>query len=253
MEKENVLMLMRVIYLADASSKKLNRDRVSRSSSNSKEVTPEIQEEIASSVIYAIKAFCISGSNSKMCMKGDPGAVGAQGIKGEEGPRGPKGDPGIIGQMGPPGAQGIKGQKGDQCVGCAMMSGDEPSGRQGATSGNHISAFGLFVEPSTLTIPENKTAKFTCSMRGYNTGFVSWRRVNKPMPEDRTVLGESGILKIKRVMFSDSGLYTCTVNSPSGIAQATVRLRVQGKRCVSDWMSSQNKSCSFPSSNRNFI
>lgn len=176
-----------------------------------------------------------------MCVKGDTGEVGAQGSMGEEGPRGPKGDPGLPGQLGPPGAQGIKGEKGDQCTGCgSAMSGDEPPARQGEKSGHPISAFGIYVEPSTLTIPENKTAKFTCSFRGYNTAVV-WRRVNKPMPEDRTVLGESGVLKIKRVAFSDSGMYTCTVNSPSGIAQATVRLRVQGKRTTSPPYQDKNK------------
>ena len=59
--------------------------------------------------------------------------------------------------------------------------------------------------------------------------MVKWRRLRKLLPKDRTFLGETGVLKIKRVTFMDSGLYMCTVNSPSGIAQATVMLRVQGK------------------------
>ena len=204
-----------VLSRLDLSSKKSSRDRISRhgrSLSNGKTITPQIQEEIASSIAYAIKAFCVSDSNSKMCLKGDPGEVGARGSKGEEGPRGPKGHPGIPGQLGPPGARGEKGEKGDQCTGCgAMIIGDEPPGRPGEKSGNHISTLGIYVEPSTLTTPENKTAKFTCSVRGYNTAVISWSRVGNLMPKERTVLGESG------------------VNSPSGIAQATVRLRVQGE------------------------
>ncbi|KAJ7388492.1 hypothetical protein OS493_037304 [Desmophyllum pertusum] len=117
----------RVISLCRFNSKKSTRVRSSRSLSNGKTITPQIQEEIANSITYAIKAFCVSGSNSKMCVKGDTGEVGAQGSMGEEGPRGPKGDPGLPGQLGPPGAQGIKGEKGDQCTGCgSAMSGDEP-------------------------------------------------------------------------------------------------------------------------------
>ena len=215
--------------LIDSSLEKVTRGRSSRSLSNRNTITPEIQEEIASSMTYAIKAFCVSGSNSKMCIKGDPGEVGVQGIKGDAGPQGPKGDPGLPGQQGPQGSTGMKGEKGEQCTGCGKaIMGEEPAARQGETAGHVISGPGIFVTPSLQTVSENKTAKFTCSSRGYNTAVVQWRRLGKPLPNDRTVLGETGVLKIKHVTFTDSGLYMCTVNSPSGIAQATVRLRVQG-------------------------
>jgi len=218
------------VNLVELSSKKVTEKRSSRSVRSTRNtITPEIQEEIASSVTYAINAFCVSDANSKMCIKGDPGVVGAQGIKGDEGPRGPKGDPGIPGQQGPQGLTGMKGEKGDQCSGCGndMMS-EEPAARQGERPAHVISAPGIFVSPSMQTVSENKTAKFTCSGRGYNTAVVTWRRLGKPLPKERVFLGETGVLKIKRVTFMDSGLYMCTVNSPSGIAQATVRLRVQG-------------------------
>ena len=165
-----------------------------------------------------------------MCVKGAPGETGAQGENGDEGPRGPKGDPGIPGQQGPQGIMGMKGEKGDKCTGCEHdLLVKEPTGKQSKGSGPVISAPGILVMPSVQTVSENKTAKFTCSGRGYNTAVVTWRRLGKRLPEGRTVLGESGVLKIKRVVFFDSGLYLCTVNSPSGIAQATVRLRVQGR------------------------
>ena len=163
-----------------------------------------------------------------MCLKGEPGTVGAQGIKGDTGPKGLKGDPGL---PGPQGSRGVKGEKGDQCKGCgnSMMS-EEPVEERGAERmGQEISAPGIFVTPAVQTVSENKTARFTCYSRGYNTAVVKWRRLGKLLPKDRTILGETGVLKIKRVTFMDSGLYMCTVNSPSGIAQATVMLRVQGK------------------------
>ena len=166
-----------------------------------------------------------------MCLKGEPGTVGAQGIKGDVGPKGLKGDPGLPGQQGPQGSRGVKGDKGDQCKGCgnSMMS-EEPVEERGAERmGQEISAPGIFVTPTVQTVSENKTARFTCYSRGYNTAVVKWRRLGKLLPKDRTILGETGVLKIKRVTFMDSGLYMCTVNSPSGIAQATVMLRVQGK------------------------
>ena len=219
--------------LADLSSEKVPGGRTRRSVSNRNTISPEIQEEIATSITYAIKAFCVAGSNSKMCVKGDPGEVGAQGIKGDEGPRGPKGDPGTPGQEGPQGIAGMKGEKGDPCTRCGnVLMSEEPAARQGERTGDVISAPGIFVMPSMQTVSENKTAKFTCSGRGYNTAVVTWRRLGQPMPKERTFLGESGVLKIKRVTFTDSGLYMCTVNSPSGIAQVTVRLRVQGRLVV---------------------
>ncbi|KAL9972082.1 hypothetical protein ACROYT_G018323 [Oculina patagonica] len=256
----------RKISVPDLSSKKSSRDRRSRSLSNGKTIAPQIQEEIASSITYAIKAFCVSGSNAKMCMKEDPGEVGAQGSKGEEGPRGPKGDPGISGQVGPPGARGEKGEKGDQCKGCssAMMIGDEPSGRQGEKSGNHISAFGVYVEPSTLTLPENKTAKFTCSVRGYNTrcyivekafprvyvdagptfarkgenvtlpschviGYpppvVTWAKVLGKLPRGRTLIGGHS-LTIVRAEKQDAGSYICKAIGHGGSSRAVTQLVV---------------------------
>ena len=166
-----------------------------------------------------------------MCLKGEPGTVGVQGVKGDAGPKGLKGDPGLPGQQGPQGSRGVKGEKGDQCKGCgnSMMS-EEPVEERGAERmGEEISAPGIFVTPAVQTVSENKTARFTCYSRGYNTAVVKWRRLGKLLPKDRTILGETGVLKIKRVTFMDSGLYICTVNSPSGIAQATVMLRVQGK------------------------
>ena len=162
-----------------------------------------------------------------MCVKGAPGETGAPGEKGDGGPRGPKGDPGILGQQGSQGIMGMKGEKGDKCKECGNdLLSKEPAGK---VSGPVISAPGILVMPSVQTVSENKTAKFTCAGRGYNTAVVTWKRLGKRLPEGRTVLGESGVLKIKRVTFFDSGLYLCTVNSPSGIAQATVRLKVQGR------------------------
>lgn len=161
-----------------------------------------------------------------MCIKGETGETGAQGVKGD---RGPKGDPGLQGQQGPQGIMGMKGEKGDQCKGCVNgILNENPSARQSQRSDQAISTPGIIVTPAMQTVSENKTAKFTCSSRGYNTAVVTWRRLGKPLPKDRILTGESGVLKIKRVVFADSGLYMCTVNSPSGIAQATVKLRVQG-------------------------
>ena len=209
----------------------MTEGRSGRSLSSGNAISPEMQKEIANTITYAIKAFCVSDGNSKMCLKGEPGTVGAQGIKGDTGPKGLKGDPGLPGQQGPQGSRGVKGEKGDQCKGCGnSMLSEEPLEERGAERmGQEISAPGIFVTPAVQTVSENKTARFTCYSRGYNTAVVKWRRLGKLLPKDRTILGETGVLKIKRVTFMDSGLYMCTVNSPSGIAQATVMLRVQGK------------------------
>ena len=80
--------------------------------SNQNSITPEIQEEIVNSLMYAIKTFCVSGDNSKVCMKGHPGEAGGQGVKGNKGPRGPKGASGLPGKQGPQGTMGMKGKKG---------------------------------------------------------------------------------------------------------------------------------------------
>ena len=209
----------------------MTEGRSVRSLSSRNAISPETQKEIANTITYAIKAFCVSDGNSKMCLKGEPGTVGVQGVRGDAGPKGQKGDPGLPGLQGPQGSRGVKGEKGDQCKGCgnSMMS-EEPVEERGAEGMNQeISAPGIFVTPAVQTVSENKTARFTCYSRGYNTAVVKWRRLGKLLPKDRTILGETGVLKIKRVTFMDSGLYMCTVNSPSGIAQATVMLRVQGK------------------------
>ena len=138
----------------------MTEGRSGRSLSSRNAISPEIQKEIANTITYAIKAFCVSDGNSKMCLKGEPGTVGVQGVKGDAGPKGLKGDPGLPGQQGPQGSRGVKGEKGDQGKGCgnSMMS-EEPLEERGAERmGQEISAPGIFVTPAVQTVSENKTA-----------------------------------------------------------------------------------------------
>ena len=89
-----------------------------------------------------------------MCLKGEPGTVGAQGIQGDAGPKGLKGDHGLPGQQGPQGSRGIKGEKGDQFKGCenSMMSEEAVEERGAERVGQEISAPDSFVTPALQTV-----------------------------------------------------------------------------------------------------
>ena len=110
---------------------------------------------------------------------GSPGKSGKQGIMG---PAGPKGD------------AGLKGQKGDM----------RPTGMPGAKGepDESISAPVVPVSPKTLTVNEDGSASFQCSVTGNPEPVIVWSKTNRQ--SGRSVVS-GGKMLLKNVEGSDSG------------------------------------------------
>ena len=189
-----------------------------------------------------INKFLLELCQSKggTCSSGPPGPPGPPGLRGEKGTRGRrgpkgrpgnKGDRGIIGSLGKSGKQGImgpvgrngeagqKGQKGD--IGSAGMPGAK------GEPGESISAPVVVVSPTTLTVNENGTASYQCSVSGYPEPAVVWSKLDNRSEISQSAVSK-GKLLLRNVKASDSGGYRCSAANILGQAQAQVQLVVNG-------------------------
>ena len=174
-------------------------------------------------------------SKGSACFQGPPGPPGPAGPRGEKGTRGRKGrtgnkgDRGIMGSpgksgkqgiMGPVGPKGPKGQKGD--VGPAGISGAK------GEPGESISAPVVAVSPARLIVNEIGSALFQCSVSGNPSPTIVWNKLNK-QSVIRISGTSGGMLLLKNVKGSDSGVYRCSAENILGHAQAQAQLVVNGK------------------------
>ncbi|XP_020902245.2 hemicentin-2 [Exaiptasia diaphana] len=165
-------------------------------------VKPWIREEVASSVSYAVQAFCY-----------------------------PKGTKCIRGPRGPPGAPGPKGDKGQD----GSVTDVQHYGNGGGDVANFpseeaigaINSPGIRVAPSSLTVNENSPATFTCASTVAGKATIIWDKVGGFKPGDRLFEIKNGKLKITNVRVDDAGEYMCTVESPAGLSRAVVNLKVR--------------------------
>ena len=80
---------------------------------------------------------------------------------------------------------------------------------------------------------------FACSGGSNSRVQVLWRREGEPLPAGRTTAGKDGILRITSLQVSDTGHYTCTVTSGSGVSEVTVELMVHGEYILRQYMVSR--------------
>ena len=154
--------------------------------------------------------LCHSNGDSCLpCSPGPPGPRGDKGSRGRRGHRGQsgnKGDQGIMGSPGKSGKQGIMGPagpKGD--AGLKGQKGDmRPTGMPGAKGepDESISAPVVPVSPKTLTVNEDGSASFQCSVTGNPEPVIVWSKTNRQ--SGRSVVS-GGKMLLKNVEGSDSG------------------------------------------------
>ena len=128
------------------------------------------------------------------------------------------GKQGTIGPVGPEGDAGLKGQKGE--MGSAGMPGAKGEPRES------ISAPAVAVSPKILTVNQDGSASFQCSVSGNPKPAIKWIKTNRQ--SSRSVVS-GGKLLLKNVRGSNSGTYKCSAVNILGQAQALVQLIVNGK------------------------
>ena len=186
---------------------------------------------------------------SKACSPGPPGppglpgprrGKGTRGRRGHKGRTGNKGDQGVMGSPGKSGKQGIMGPVGPQGEpGPKGQKGDTgPAGMPGAKGepGESISAPVVAVSPAKLTVNESGTASFQCSVSGNPQPAITWSKRDGQSDITQSAVSR-GTLLLKEVVGSDSGVYKCSASNILGQAEALVELVVNGKFCITVWMS----------------
>uniref|UniRef100_A0A6P8HHX9 Angiopoietin-2-like n=1 Tax=Actinia tenebrosa TaxID=6105 RepID=A0A6P8HHX9_ACTTE len=90
------------------------------------------------------------------------------------------------------------------------------------------------ISPPHLIVNESQSALFHYSIRGNPQPLFGWSKVGGSLDTTRSIVNSSrGILEIKHVTFSDSGIYQCNASSILGKALATTRLVVNYRPRVS--------------------
>ena len=173
-------------------------------------------------------------STEKVCPAGPPGIPGVRGVKGFRGRRGSQGKKGLQGDMGPPGRhgkpgmigptgpRGVKGNRGEP--GPKGMPG--PPGRPG----DPISAPQVMLSPSEQTRDERGNAIFYCTAGGNPLPKVEWRFKGRKLLLGSKHLIKNGELTIKRLNYSDAGLYTCAATNILGSHEGSGNLTVRGEK-----------------------
>ena len=175
-------------------------------------LTPEIQRQIKRYVYSATQKICTS--RSQICVQGPPGKVG---------PRGPHGPPGYPGLPGPLGIKGQMGEPGEPTS--LTLTSLQPFRGQTA---DVISAPGIVVTPAVRTIALGQSAVFQCLAEKNMDVTVSWSKEDGSLPSGRYSIIK-GSLYIMNATAGDNGMYTCTIRTDQGTAQASVTLSVEGK------------------------
>ena len=94
-------------------------------------------------------------------------------------------------------------------------------------SGESISAPEVIVSPTSLTVTENQTATFYCSVNGNPKPSVSWSKITASGLVNTN--GQDNKLQIKSAGYNDSGSYVCTATNVLGHGKKVVKLLVEGK------------------------
>ncbi|KAJ7370641.1 Immunoglobulin super DCC subclass member 3 [Desmophyllum pertusum] len=95
-------------------------------------------------------------------------------MKGDLGIPGVRGEKGMMGTAGEQGKQGIKGRSWDSWSDAGAPGHPGPKGEPGES----ISAPEVIVSPASLTVTQNQTATFYCSVDGNPKPTVSWGKIN---------------------------------------------------------------------------
>ena len=94
--------------------------------------------------------------------------------------------------------------------------------------GQSISAPEVIVSPASLTVTQNQTATFYCSVSGNPKPSVSWGRINDTGLVNMN--GHNNKLQIRNIGYYDTGSYVCMAANILGRDQKIVKLFVEGKR-----------------------
>ncbi|EPY75447.1 hypothetical protein CB1_001657004 [Camelus ferus] len=81
--------------------------------------------------------------------------------------------------------------------------------------------------PSNLAVTVDDSAEFKCEARGDPVPTVRWRKDDGELPKSRYEIRDDHTLKIRKVMASDMGSYTCVAENMVGKAEASATLTVQ--------------------------
>ena len=203
------------------------------SPSTSKPVTlDDVRSEITKHFEQLMPAkYC--KSSEKVCPAGPPGIPGVKGTKGSRGRRGTKGKRGLQGDMGPPGTHGKPGMTGT--TGPRGVKGDRgvpgPKGMPGPPGrpGESISAPQVMLSPAEQTRDEGGNAIFYCTAGGNPLPKVEWRFKDRKLLLGSKHLIKNGELIIKRLNYSDAGLYTCAATNILGSHEGSGNLNVRGE------------------------
>ncbi|XP_067017542.1 peroxidasin homolog isoform X2 [Acropora muricata] len=195
-------------------------------------------ERIISDKLVSVLRQELCQSNIDRCSRGPAGPPGPPGPRGERGERGRrgnkgrsgnKGDNGIMGPPGKSGKQGIMGPTGSKGeTGLKGEKGDTgTAGMKGAKGepGESIAAPTVAVSPAEMTVNENRTASFECSVSGNPKPVSTWSKL-EGMSEKILSATTDGKLILPNAAGSDSGVYKCSASNILGQAQALVRLVV---------------------------
>ncbi|XP_031552219.1 uncharacterized protein LOC116289432 isoform X1 [Actinia tenebrosa] len=161
-------------------------------------------------------------------VRGPPGPRGSRGTRGRRGPKGPKGQDGKQGKQGMKGDRGLKGDPGERGE-TGPIGHPGPRGMSGPKGepGQSLEDPRVMISPPHLIVNESQSALFHYSIRGNPQPLFGWSKVGGSLDTTRSIVNSSrGILEIKHVTFSDSGIYQCNASSILGKALATTRLVV---------------------------
>ena len=175
--------------------------------------------------------YCKSGD--MVCPAGPPGIPGVKGTKGSRGRQGSEGKKGLQGDMGPPGKHGKPGTIGP--TGPRGVKGDQgepgPKGMPGPPGrpGESISVPQVVLSPAEQTRNERGNAMFYCTADGNPLPKVEWRFKGRKLLPGSKHLIKNGELIIKRLSYSDAGLYTCAAINILGSHEGSGYLTVRGE------------------------
>ena len=94
-------------------------------------------------------------------------------------------------------------------------------------AGESISAPEVIVSPTSLTVTQNQTATFYCSVDGNPKPSVSWSKISGSGLVNTESQGNK--LQITSAVYNDSGSYVCTASNVLGHGKKVVKLFVEGK------------------------
>ena len=99
--------------------------------------------------------------------------------------------------------------------------------------GKTVSAPFLQEPLAGMTVNEGQTAFLKCTADGHPLPRVTWSKTNSSLPEGRHMVESNGTLILKNVESEDDGVYSCRAENLLGSVNASAKLTVQCKFCMS--------------------